>query len=83
VEFLDINRKDPGFPRVKLRVNNHSNKAIRSVEMRLFFLDDSGKQLEDSRASHSDRQPVAPRNGQKEVEVNAFFMPEQTKTVTL
>lgn len=89
LEVLDISRKN-NSGKVKLQITNHSNKDLRRIEMRLHYLDASGKELKnwsaqaDSRFNPrgGGRKPVVGKKATAEVEVTAFFMPRETKRVT-
>jgi len=90
LEFLRISG-DGNFKKVELRVKNISNKDIRKIDMRLHYLDASGKELKDWPANATgsfdpqtgQRKPVVEKNGTADVKVTAFFMPDETRSVRL
>lgn len=77
------------FKKVKLRVKNRSNKDIKQIDLRLHYLDASGKELKNwpgnARGSFDfdagGWAPVVKAGKTAEVEVTAFFMPAETKRV--
>jgi len=81
IEFVKLDRTEPNFPKVTLRVINHANKPIRTLHMKHFYLDASGKTLQDFPSSHSDRPHVVGANTEQEIDTGAYFMPPETQTV--
>lgn len=87
LEYLGI-EGDGNFKKVKIRVKNHANKAIRRIDMQLHYLDAAGKELKkwsgharSSFGPRGQREPVAEKNSTAETKVTAFFMPKETKSV--
>ncbi len=88
-EFIEIGGEE-GFRTVLVDATNHANKDLRELHVQLKFLDDAGEVLDDSSTMHSGDSgfdvgpPVAIRAGQSEqIELTAFFMPEETKSVNI
>jgi hypothetical protein len=79
-------------PKVRVRVINHADKAIRSLEMKFEYLDQDGKKIKDwpyisysGPPSFRQGSPaiVVAGNQEEEFDAHAFFMPEETKTVVV
>lgn len=70
---------EENFRDVKFHVTNHANKDAHLLQLSLIYLDEQGKELKKSPVSHGQDKILA---GQEtDIEVSAFFMPENTKTV--
>ena len=91
LEFVSLVREDSNFPEVRLRAINHSDKAIRKLQMTFTYLDADGKALKDWPSGHG-----APANldgdgpavvvgptDRAEFNATAFFMPEATQRVSV
>lgn len=69
---------DENFRNIKFHVTNHANKAAETFSLNISYLDADGKELKDFPNTHSH---VVEANGEADIEVSAFFMPEETKSV--
>jgi len=73
---------DENFRKVVFALTNHANKDIRTLELKLFYLDAGGKTLKESPHSQPLGQSPLKQNSTTELELSAFFMPEGTKSVS-
>ncbi|MCH7687068.1 MAG: hypothetical protein IH899_10375, partial [Planctomycetes bacterium] len=91
LEFVKITGKE-NFRKVQFKVVNHSDKGIDSINMKLVFLDTGGKKLKDFPSGYRGptqigpngqrvQKPAVNKNATKQIEVTAFFMPKETKSV--
>ncbi len=78
LEFLEFTGEG-GFKKLKLKMTNHANKEASSLYLNIDYLDAAGKKLKDHSTNYGG---VMPAGEKKEIEVAAFFMPEETKSVT-
>lgn len=77
LEFLEFTGQE-GFKKLKFRLTNHSNNEASSLYLNIDYLDEAGKKLKDHTTNFGG---VMPAGEEKEIEVAAFFMPEETKSV--
>lgn len=77
LEFLEFTGQE-GFKKLKFRLTNHSNKEASSLYLNIDYLDETDKKLKDHATNFGG---VMPAGEEKEIEVAAFFMPEETKSV--
>lgn len=78
LEFVRIGG-EPDFPTAVFQAANHTNKDMETVTLELSFRNDSDEELETFPTSWADE--TIPAGETQEIEVSAFFMPEETKTV--
>jgi hypothetical protein len=69
---------DENFRNIKFHVTNHANKDAETFSLDISYLDANGKVLKDFPNTHSH---IVSANKEADVEVSAFFMPEETKSV--
>jgi hypothetical protein len=81
---------DPGFRKVLTRVVNHASKPIRRLEANLQFRGANGNTLKEDLAHHAINdlttrglKLVVGARSTAEIELLAFFMPEETKSVAM
>lgn len=79
LEFLEFTG-EKGFRKNRFRLTNHSNKEVSSLYLNIDYLDESGKKLKDHATNYGG---VMPAGEKQEIEVAAFFMPEETKSVSV
>lgn len=79
LEFVKVGG-DGQFKKAHFKATNHSNKATESLVFLMKYLDADGKVLKDTRTSHSRDDMKAGET--VELEATAFFMPEETKSVS-
>lgn len=72
---------EENFRDVKFHVTNHANKDAHLLQLSLVYLDEEGKELKKSPVSHGQDKILAGQEA--DIEVSAFFMPENTKTVNV
>ena len=77
LEFLEFTGQEE-FKKLKFRLTNHSNKEASTLYLNFDYLDGAGKKLKDHTTNFGG---VMPAGEEKEIEVAAFFMPEETKSV--
>jgi hypothetical protein len=91
LEFVKITGED-NFRKVQFKLVNHSDKGIDKIDMKLVYLDANGKALKYFPSGYSGttqfgpegqqiQEPAVKKKATKQIEVTAFFMPEETKTV--
>lgn len=85
VEFVGfIDRDNPDFPKVAVRVENHSNKDAMTLHVEFVYLDRDGAELKSfphtltGTYSIDGAMPSAAAGESVEMETTAFFMPEDT-----
>jgi len=81
---------DPGFRKVRARVINHSNKPLRRLEGTLRFRDAAGKLLKEDPTNYNNSDLsgegaalIAHPMSQADIELLAFFMPQETNSVSI
>ncbi|MGI9470262.1 MAG: hypothetical protein ACR2NZ_01935, partial [Rubripirellula sp.] len=77
-------KKENVFNKVSLKLTNHSNKDITTIRFELQYVDDAGETLkthQNSESSHDLDNPLVPRDQTADVEVTAFFMPDEASEV--
>jgi hypothetical protein len=79
LEFVKIGGEGQ-FKKAHFKATNHSNKATGSLVFLMKYLDADGKVLKDTRTSHGRDDMKAGET--VELEATAFFMPEETKSVS-
>jgi len=88
VEFVEF-RGEPDFRKLLLRVTNHADQDIRNLSMLMEYFDAAGEKLKDWPASESgttdmdtgEISPCVEKQVTAELEVAAFFMPDETESV--
>jgi len=80
VEFAGF-RGSGDARQIVLRVTNHANKDLASLDLRLNYYDASDKKLDDSPHVHSGGPSFVAAGGTEEIEVSTFFMPDETKSI--
>jgi hypothetical protein len=91
LEFVKIAGKE-NFRKVQFKAVNLSDKGIDSIDMNLVFLDAGGKKLKDfpsgyrgetqfGSSGQQKQEPAVKKKATKQIEVTAFFMPKETKSV--
>ena len=90
IEYLELAGEE-NFRKLKVRIINHSDLAIRALDLRVVFLGADGQEIENSPSSHSESSDfetgrptaVVEAGATAEAEVMAFFMPDETKDVRI
>ena len=89
VRFLGFADRDSQFPKVNVRVKNHSNKVVLTAHVELGYLDEHGKTLKDfphtlqGTFTAQGHQPLAAKGATADTEATAFFMPAETKRIAV
>ncbi len=82
VTLLGVDRSDQGLPELRLRVDNHANKAIESALVRIFYLGTGGETLSDfpqnlTGSNTAPGQDLLVADGSRtDAQAPAFFMPD-------
>lgn len=68
---------DENFKELSVTVTNHTNKAIHAVELKMEYLDDSGKVLKDFPGSEQGDRVLVEAGQSADLSLVAFFMPKE------
>lgn len=86
-EFGEFTDRDPDFPKVRIRLTNHSNKDALSIAATFVYLDAEGNAIKDfphtiqGEFGFDGHAPAVKKGSRSQPEVTAFFMPEETKSI--
>ncbi|KAA5546994.1 hypothetical protein FYK55_00825 [Roseiconus nitratireducens] len=83
VEVLEL-KEESVFRKVRARIQNHANKAVRTIHYTLRYLDTNGEEVKTHRSQQSGfgaDKPLVARHASAEFEATAFFMPDNATDV--
>ena len=80
IEFVRV-QGEGNERRVVYKMTNNTNKGLESLHLQQEYLDAGGEVLDDFPHSQSGYGEMVAAGASEEIEVSAFFMPEETKTV--
>lgn len=82
IETKEI-RQDGQFRKIVAQASNQTNKAIHRIRVKLEYTDDSGKVVKDFQHSQQGNRILLEPGASDEIEMTAFFMPDEATGVKL